>query len=318
MATKEELLAKPKRISAAGIEQYGKATAEREMKSVAEVKPAHMTEKIPGSKTEFSYEDIYRRLAGEPETAEDRAKLERKRKRDELFAAIGDGVSALSNLFFATKGAPNMYDGNRSMSEKTRVRYDRMMKDRDAKRSAWYSGLMKARLADEAKAQADREWKRKLALDAEKQKQDKILGDLKIQLQQGKVSEQEYKAAEAKVKAGRADEVQQSIIARNRAAAGASEASAAKNSAKEFKAYDSDGVEHLFYDEDAAEAFARQHGTWVETTSNTTVDRVQDPDSKFAKKTTTTTTKPSGGYSKKPSKAPNWGKNKTAGNETDW
>ena len=300
MATKDELLAKPKPISKVGIPQRDKAVAEKELKAVADVKPAHITQKVPGAKTEFGNEDIYRRLFGEPETVKDRAKLERKQKREELFAAIGDGISALSNLFFTTKGAPNMYDTNNTMSERTRVRYDRMMRDRDAKRSAWYSGWLKAKQADDAKAQADKEWKHKLGLAAEKRKEaeakrkhEGIMNNLAVQLQQGKISEQEYKAEEAKVKSGRADEVQQSIINRNNAAA-------AKSSAKEFTAYDKDGVKHQFYDEDAAEAFARQHGTWVETTSDTTVKRVQDPGSKFEKRTTTTTTKPSGGYATNP------------------
>lgn len=97
---------------------------------------------------------------------EEEEKQRKKEKRDKLFAAIGDGVRALSNLFFTTRGAPNMYDANNSMSQKTKERYEKMTKDRDEKRNAYIVGIQKAREADQRREQAEREWQRVLGLDA--------------------------------------------------------------------------------------------------------------------------------------------------------
>lgn len=51
-----------------------------------------------------------------PRTPEEQEKLEKKRRRDAIFAAIGDGISALSNLYFTTKGAPSA-DQSKSISK---------------------------------------------------------------------------------------------------------------------------------------------------------------------------------------------------------
>jgi len=51
---------------------------------------------------------------------------ERKRqKREKIIAAVGDGISALSNLYFTTQYAPNMYNSANSMSDKTQARFDK-------------------------------------------------------------------------------------------------------------------------------------------------------------------------------------------------
>lgn len=47
-----------------------------------------------------------------PRTPEEQAALDKKRRRNALFAAIGDGVSALSNLYFTTKGSPSADQSN--------------------------------------------------------------------------------------------------------------------------------------------------------------------------------------------------------------
>lgn len=45
----------------------------------------------------------------EPETDEQRKKRERREKSKKIIAAVTDGVRALSNLYFTTQYAPNMY-----------------------------------------------------------------------------------------------------------------------------------------------------------------------------------------------------------------
>lgn len=118
----------------------------------------------------LSYAELYKKLNPyKPPTDEELAKEKKKQKREQIFAAIGDGISALSNLFFTTQYAPNMYTGKNTMSERTKVRYDKLMKEREGKEKEYYEGLMRARIADEERddreqykkgrdKEADRRW----------------------------------------------------------------------------------------------------------------------------------------------------------------
>lgn len=45
-----------------------------------------------------------------PETEEERSKRERREKSQKIVAAVTDGLQALGNLYFTSRGAPNMYD----------------------------------------------------------------------------------------------------------------------------------------------------------------------------------------------------------------
>lgn len=102
-----------------------------------------------------------------PPTAEELEKEKKRQKRKEVFAALGDGITALSNLYFTTQGAPNMYDGKNTMSEATRVRYDKLLKDRDEKAQAYFSNYIRAKQADDANTRYAREWERVIARDEE-------------------------------------------------------------------------------------------------------------------------------------------------------
>ena len=105
-----------------------------------------------------------------PRTPEEQEKLEKKRKRDALFAAIGDGVSALSNLYFTTKGSPSA-DQSKSLSKAIRERddkedkeyetaMDRRMKLLKEKQADWYrlqQLKIREQLADAEKAAKEAE-----------------------------------------------------------------------------------------------------------------------------------------------------------------
>lgn len=104
------------------------------------------------------YEAMYRALNQEP-SDEDYKRAERRGRREKLFASISDGISALSNLFFTSRYAPNIYNGENSLSGKARARYDRMKKDYKDSRIAYYTGLQKAQQADDAAARVDRDFK---------------------------------------------------------------------------------------------------------------------------------------------------------------
>lgn len=65
------------------------------------------------------------------ETEEQRKRREKAEKRNALFAAIGDGISALSNLYFTTKGSPSA-DQSKSLSKAESERKDKAKRERES------------------------------------------------------------------------------------------------------------------------------------------------------------------------------------------
>lgn len=122
---------------------------------------------------QMSYEDIYKQLNPfTPPTKEQLDKERKKEKREKIFAAIGDGISALSNLYFTTKGAPNMYNHRNSQSDKVESKWEKLRADRDAKMSAYVRDIMNAKQADEERNNRDRAWMRQLNIDIYNQAKD--------------------------------------------------------------------------------------------------------------------------------------------------
>lgn len=90
-----------------------------------------------------------------PETEEQRQKRERREARGRLFAALGDGISAISNLFTARAGAPSVYDHNRGMTAAYDARMERLRQERKAReREYWnaYAILGRANMNEYYKA----------------------------------------------------------------------------------------------------------------------------------------------------------------------
>lgn len=155
----------------------------------------------PAQDGSFSYEDLYNRLNPyKPPTPEEVEKEKKKYKREQIINAIGDGVYALSNLFFTTQYAPNMYKNASNLTEKAQVRYDKMIKERNDNDLAYYNGIMRAKQADERKSEAERAWERQLGLDAERKKQREE--ELKHRAEREKIADDRYNA-EQEYKKGR-------------------------------------------------------------------------------------------------------------------
>lgn len=96
-----------------------------------------------------SYAEMYQQINPYKMPTPDEVEAQRKKeRRDKMFAAIGDGISALSNLYFTTKGAPNAYDPRHTMSEKVRARYDKLQKDFEQNSRAWTQGYLQAQKMD--------------------------------------------------------------------------------------------------------------------------------------------------------------------------
>ena len=124
----------------------------------------------------LTYADMYKLANPYSElTPEEKAKEEKRRKREQIFAAIGDGISGLANLYFTTQGGLHSFDGNHTQSQQVENRWQALIADREAKRKAYLDGLLRAQQADDERADKERAWKRQLGLD--KYKQDKEAAD---------------------------------------------------------------------------------------------------------------------------------------------
>ena len=237
----------------------GMAISREEAKGISPVQATPEQKKPQPAESQepkrMSYEDMFRKLNPyKPPTQEELEKERKKQKREQIFAAIGDGISALSNLFFTTQYAPNMYSGRNTASQRTKERWDRLAAERNANMTAYINGLMRARQADDAYNDNERAWARQLGLDKIKQERDKAadaraeakekrdqeMHDLNKQLRNNQITQAEYEAKKAEVEARYAPQLEESKIGRNRAAAGASNASASASRAR-ARYYDNGG-----------------------------------------------------------------------------
>lgn len=257
-----------------------------------------------------------------PETEEERKKRERREKSKKIIAAVGDGLMALSNLYFTTRGAPNMYD-HKTMSQQTplQAQLDKLKAEREANADKYLQYSLKIGDLQNDRAKTLREMeaeqeKRKLAREKAQREQEEhgwlaALQPDKLREQAGKATKAEQEGITAKAEADNAPDLYKAKVDTEKARGEAQRASAASSRAAatdhyasarahdrsnndEFSAWDENGREHKFRTAAAAEAFAKQHGTFEETdvTSTSTTDSETNGKS-------TTTYKKKSGYAKR-------------------
>lgn len=134
---------------------------------------------------------------------EELEKERRRRKREAIFSAIGDGISAMANLYFTSKGAPSSYDPRASLSGLARRRWDMVDAERAKRKSEWTEGYMRAKKADEESERDLRNWRRMLSRDAESDRRYKAEQAFKEQQQQ---AEEKYREDKLKAEAKAAEE----------------------------------------------------------------------------------------------------------------
>ena len=257
-----------------------------------------------------------------PETEEERKKRERREKSAKIVSAVSDGLQALSNLFFTTRGAPNMYD-HKEASQLTPLqeKLEKLKAERQANADKYLQYLLKIGDAQNERAKTLREMeaqqeRAKLAREKAQREQEEhgwlaALQPDKLREQAGKATKAEQEAVTAKAEADNAPDLYKAKVDTEKARGEAQRASAASSRAaatdhyasarahdrsnnKEFSAWDKNGREYKFRTAAAAEAFAKQHGTfdYQDVTSTT--------DSDIYGKSTTTYKKKSG-YAGRPS-----------------
>lgn len=99
---------------------------------------------------QLSYADMYKMLNPErEETAEQKANREKKERTKARIAALGDGLRALSNIYFSTKGARVIHNPESDMTKVVNKRKEYMDAQREKNQAAWLAGYQRAMALDE-------------------------------------------------------------------------------------------------------------------------------------------------------------------------
>ena len=187
------------------------------------------------AKKSLTYEEMWEQMnpykAPTPEEVEAEKK---KQKRRALWAAIGDGVSALSNLYFVGKGSPNLLNPDgKTMSATVQERADKLKKEREDNQLQYLNGYMRASKWDEdAAAQKDAiayQIGRDAVKDAQEKEKNEWLAKLYEARANGANADADYKQAHAdreRVLADAQKELSDAILAEHEANTEAQKAAA--------------------------------------------------------------------------------------------
>lgn len=287
-----------------------------------QVTPVSEQQAAPEGK-KLSYVELFQQMSPyKPPTPEELEKERKKQKREAIFAAIGEGISAMSNLYFTTQYAPNAFDPSKGMAATTKARFDQLKKEREQNQREYMEGFMRAMKWDTDDARDERNWTHTLerekvtdhykeAADARAQAKadrDAAMAQLRMDLMQGKINQQEAAAEAKRIEADYAEAYWQSRINKNnyRRPIG-SGGRGGGGKAPEYPWYDRDGNLHYASSYEAMRQNAINHGTWSEATQQSTTEREQkDRKGNTKGRTISNTTKPAKGHSKKPEgKKPN-------------
>ena len=283
------------------------------------------------------------------ETEEQRKKREKREKSKRVIAAVGDGIRALSNLYFTSQYAPNMYNPDDTQLAKVDARQEKLKAEREANRDKYLNYSLRigdlendrAKTVREMEAQAERlrlarekadreqeehKWLADLQPDKKREqtakadatesvaKTKKAEADnadaiqkakLKTEQEQGKTEQTKQTVNKATAKLRGAQTVESGARTANQhagavahyAAAGASN----RSNQKEFVAYDEKGRPHYYGRKDAAESFAKQHGTFEEENKTETAMTTSKVRGRTSSRISTKISS-GGGYSQNPKK----------------
>lgn len=230
----------------------------------------------------LDYATMIKMLDAEREDKEKRnnEKTAKQRKRMQLLAALGDGISSLANLYYTTKGANSAYDSRTSLSKKAQERYDKLdelAKADKEKRIAYILRERAQRREDDyrSKVLAQHESARQDALEAKRQaaqqeaarwaatfgNKEKIHDD-----------EMENKRLDRESRERIAEKNRQNkreVAVYRTSHKGSSGGSSGK---LKYKALDRDGNEHWFSTVNEADNYAKAHGTYVPRNTTTKKD----------------------------------------------
>lgn len=124
------------------------------------ISPTPTTPATTGKDNKVGLDKINQQLGGgggalnQPPSQEELERERKRARRSAIFSAIGDGVSALANLYFTSKGAISTYDPKSSMTAQVNDQWKRYLEDYDARKQAYIkNALAEQKVADAAAAQ---------------------------------------------------------------------------------------------------------------------------------------------------------------------
>lgn len=99
----------------------------------------------------MSYADMFKAMYGngEEETEEQKKKRLKRERTNAIISSVGDGLRALSNMYFATKNAKVNHNPEQDMSATMLKRKQLLDTQREKNRAAWLNGYQKAQELDE-------------------------------------------------------------------------------------------------------------------------------------------------------------------------
>ena len=100
----------------------------------------------------MSHADMFKAMFGndgEEETEEQKKKRLKRERTNAIIASVGDGLRALSNMYFATKNAKVNHNPEQDMSATMLKRKQLLDTQREKNRAAWLKGYQKAQELDE-------------------------------------------------------------------------------------------------------------------------------------------------------------------------
>lgn len=149
---KEEQLTPPKDVHEQAVRMH-QQTAEGMLNGsipiVKKEEPKPET-KLEPEKKQLTYAEMYKMLnPADSESPEQRAQREKNEKRKARIAAFGDGLRALANIVFASKGAKVVHNSESDMTAAINKRKAYMDAQREKNRAAWQTGYQRALALDE-------------------------------------------------------------------------------------------------------------------------------------------------------------------------
>lgn len=259
--------------------------------SVPKATPIPVQGKVTEQQKPLTYDDVLRMMGKQKEDEEKRI---RREKRSNLIAAIGNGLSALSNLYYTTKGAPSAYTPE--LSARMRERYDALEKERSANDKAYlnsYLTMLEKKRNDERIRErnniTNNYYTAKSELEREKQRQEAAL----------KKQQQEFAQELAKRKQ---DEVERNNREKNKNAEEraktykesvdkrGSSKSSGSSSGRTWSFIDADGVKHTYNNKAEYDADVKYYGKKGDVTLTEDKTSVSERSDGFGGKNTTEST----------------------------
>lgn len=149
---KEEQLTPPKDAHEQAVrmnQQTAEGVLNGSIPIVKKEEPKPETKQEP-EKKQLTYAEMYKMLnPADSESPEQRAQREKNEKRKARIAALGDGLRALANIYFASKGAKVVHNPESDMTAAINKRKAYMDAQREKNRAAWQAGYQRALALDE-------------------------------------------------------------------------------------------------------------------------------------------------------------------------